>query len=346
MTEKNTGKTKISQGPRFQTLMRRLSQAGFENGFVRPALLPDWWDETCDQDPDLLPEFEISVARFLGLPLASVRDSATSLDPPPYLSAKLRRVRKVDVDRLAPAIHTAIRIAAATVRSLRNPIAKPSIPPADGLEWRKAIDPLGAAITLDDILGDLWLRGILVIPLELIPAPSFQAIACVVEDRPVILIGYKYDEPGRIAFLLAHEAGHLAAGDCDTDHLVLDGEEGIVDDAEIEKRADQYAHHMLVGANKIPELVGREFKEIAKGAAEQERSTGIDAGIIIAAWASRTRDYAKATMALKALYRSSGARQKISRIFNSRVDVASATETDRNLLRCVYGESNLYETVG
>ena len=346
MVEKNASKGKTSQRPQFQTLMRRLSQAGFDKGFVRPALLPDWWDETCDQDPDLLPDFEIRVARFLGLPLTSVRDSDTALALPPYPGAKLRRVRDVDGDRLKPAIHLAIRIAEATVRSLRDPTSQPVMLPLDGLEWREKIEPSGSAITLDQMLGDLWQRGIPVVPLEIIPAPSFQAIACIVEGRPVILLGYKYDEPGRIAFLLAHEAGHIAAGDCDYDHLVLDGEEGIVDDADIEVKADQYAHDVLVGENQIPKLENREFKEIAKDSAEQERLTGIDAGIMIAAWASRTRDYAKATMALKALYRSSGGRQKISRCFNSRVDVASATESDRNLLRCVYGESNLYEAVG
>ena len=344
--QKNASKGKTSPSPRFQTLMRRLSQAGFDKGFVRPALLPDWWDETCDQDPDLLPDFEIRVARFLGMPLTSIRDSDTALAIPQFPGAKLRRVRDVDGERLKPAIHLAVRIAEATVRSLRDPTSQPVIPPIDGIEWRKKIESNGSALTLDQMLGDLWQRGIPVVPLEIIPAPSFQAIACIVEDRPVILLGYKYNEPGRVAFLLAHEAGHLAVGDCDSDHLVLDGEEGIVDDADIEVNADQYAHDVLVGEKQIPELESREFKGIAKESAEQERLTGIDAGIIIADWASRTRDYAKATLALKALYRSSGGRQQIGRYFNSRVDVASATQSDRDLLRCVYGVSNLYETVG
>ena len=166
------------------------------------------------------------------------------------------------------------------------------------------------------------------------------------DNRPVILLGYKYDEPGRLAFLLAHEAGHIAAGDCSPEHLVLDGEEGIVDDGDIELKADQYARNVLVGNQTVPELNARDFKEIAKRAAEQERSTGIDAGVIVANWASNTRDYAKATMTLKALYRNSGARQKISQRFDRYIDLATATETDRNLLRCIYGESNLYEAVG
>ena len=210
--------------------------------------------------------------------------------------------------------------------------------------WREEIQRDSAAIKLDDMLGDLWLRGIPVIPVEILPAPSFQAIACIVEERPVILICHKHDEPGRVAFLIAHETGHIAEGDCAPEHPVVDEEEGIVDDTDIEIKAEQYARHVLVGSDSVPTLDDGEFRQLAKDAASQERETGADAGAIIAAWAATTHDYAKATMALKALYRSSGARQRIRYHFNSNVDLEAATESDRNLLRCVYGESELYET--
>ena len=212
--------------------------------------------------------------------------------------------------------------------------------------WREEIQRDSAAIKLDDMLGDLWLRGIPVIPVEVLPAPRFQAIACIVEERPVILICHKHDEPGRVAFLIAHETGHIAEGDCAPEHPVVDEEEGIVDDTDIEIKAEQYARHVLVGSDSVPTLGDGEFRQLAKDAASQERETGADAGAIIAAWAATTHDYAKATMALKALYRSSGARQRIRYHFNSNVDLEAATESDRNLLRCVYGESELHDTFG
>jgi Zn-dependent peptidase ImmA (M78 family) len=196
------------------------------------------------------------------------------------------------------------------------------------------------------MLGDLWQRGIPVIPLEILPAPSFQAIVCIVEGRPVILIGYKHDEPGRVAFLIAHEAGHIAGGDCTPHQPVVDEEEEILDDDDIERRADLYARRVLVGKDSIPIPDDGEFRQLAKDSAQLERETGADAGAIISAWAARTHEYGKATMALKALYRSSGARQLIRRHFNSNVDLEAATESDRNLLRCVFGESELHETLG
>ncbi len=324
--------------------MSRLSRAGFQRDFVRPAMLPDWWDEACVEDPSLLPDIEIRVARFLGLPLSVVRDPGRSLAPPAYPDAHLRRVRDIDRDRLAPAIHSALRIAAALARSLREPTPFPEVPPPDGLAWRKQIEQARPAVSLDDILTDLWLRGIPVVAVAELPAPSFQGLACVVEGRPVIMLGHKHDEPGRLAFVVAHEAGHIAEGDCGPDRPVVDEEEEIADDADIEQRADRFAIRVLVGSDDVPLVDGASFKELASQASELERSSGADASAVLYAWARRTGEYARALMAVRALYRSSGARRLLRQHFDHHIDLEAATESDRALLRCVYGDPERDET--
>jgi len=320
------------------TLMRRLSQAGFKKDFVSRAVLPEWWDEDCADDPALLPDIEIRVARFLGLPLSTVRSPAAVLRPRVAPGAQLRRVRDLDRDRLAPAIHTAMRVAGAVVRSMRGPTPNPAIPPRDGLAWRDELGGALAAAKLDNILNDLWRRGIPVVPVEVLPSPSFQGLACIIENRPVILIGHKHDEPGRIAFLVAHEAGHIAGGDCAADQPVADEEEVVLDDSDIERAADRYATRVLVGGDSVPQVDGADFKDLARRASQIERASGADASAIIFAWASRTRDYAMASMAVKALYRGSGARRQLRQQFDRHIDLDAATETDRALLRCVHGE--------
>jgi len=329
--------------------MHRLSRAGFKSEFVRRAILPDWWEETCAQDPNLLPDIEIRVARFLELPLATVRDAGAALTAPSYSSAQLRRVRDLDPDRLAPAIHSGMRIAAAAVRSLRNPAPRPVLPPPDGLAWREQIERTSGAMALDSILTDMWVRGIPVVSLDVLPTPSFQGAACIVQDRPVILLGHKYDAPGRVAFLVAHEAGHIAAGDCTPDQPVVEEEEEVRDDASIERSAERYAIRALVGGDSIP-LVDREhgvnFKKLATVAAQLERTSGADAGIIIFAWAARTGDYTTASMAVQALYRGSGARRLLRQHFTRHIDLDAATDGDAALLRCVYGEPERDAAVG
>lgn len=326
----------------FNTLMRRLSRAGFKKEFVTTALLPDWWDALCAQDPDVLPEVEVRVARFLDISISDVRSSEFALMPPSYATPQLRRVRDIGHDRLAPAIHSAIRISQAVIRNLQCTGDAKSLP-TNALEWRRTLQ-LGASGTVDlaGILGDLWSKGIPVIPLDVLPTPSFQGLACVVDSRPVVVLGHRYDEPGRVAFLVAHEAGHIASGDCSPDTLVLDEDEAVLDPSDMEKDADRFAARVLLGekAAVISAESGADAKVIAQQAFDLEIQTGADASSIIYAWASRTLNYATAAMAVKALYRSAGARDQVRMVFDEHIALACAGESDLDLLRCVYGQSS------
>jgi hypothetical protein len=316
--------------------MQRLKRAGFSADFVRAAILPDWWDDSCADDVSVLQDIEIRVARFLERPITSVSDSGSSLAPVTYPAAQLRRVRDINRDRLAAAIHASMRVAAAVARNLRASTGPSEAPlPTDGLSWREQISRAGAAPALTDIASDLWRRGIPVVSLAVLPAPYFQGMACIVEGRPVILLGYKHDEPGRVAFVVAHEAGHIAAGDCAPDQPVVDEEDEISDDADVERRADQYATSALVGGLDVPAIEGvdsKDFKDLARRASHLERTAGADASSVIFAWARRSGDYATATMAVKALYRHTGATRQLHKLFSQHVDFDNASETDRVLL--------------
>ncbi len=317
--------------------MRRLSRAGFKAPFLRSTVLPDWWEKGCEDDPALLPEIELRIARFLGVPVSGVRDPSFALTAPAYVGAKLRQTRAVDRARLTPAIHTAIQVASAVVRSLRKPLPAAVIPPTDGLNWREQIRRAGALVKLEDLVEDLWSRGIPVVPLEVFPAPGFQGLACVVEGRPVVVLGHRYDEPGRVAFLISHEVGHIAAGDCSTDSPVVDEEENVPDDSDIEVAADRYAMRLIAGEDSIPEIQAGDYRALALKAGELERTKGIDASAAVFAWARRSGDFTMATMAVKALYKATGARRSLSTLWNRHVDIAAANETDRGLLACVLG---------
>ena len=324
----------------FYTLMRRLSRAGFKRKFVYTALMPDWWEESYARDPSVLPEVEIRVARFLNISLSEVRNAEVTLMPPSYKAAQLRRVRDISRDRLRPAIHTAIRVSEAVVRNFRGAgsVKTPLI--NDAFKWRQILTSgENAPVRLGDILSDLWAKGVLVIPLDTLPTPSFQGLACIVDGQPVVVLGQKYDEPGRVAFLVAHEAGHITAGDCSPGVPVVDEDEGVQDTSDMERVADGFATKLLLGEEtvNIPDE-GLDFRMLAQRAVDLESQTGADASSLMYAWAARTLNYADATMAVKALYRSVGARRQVRQLFDKYVDCDSATESDRDLLRCVYGE--------
>jgi len=321
--------------------MRRLSSAGFKREIVRPALLPDWWEDSLSNDLSILPEVEFRVARFLNRPISEVRDPNVSLVVPLRAGTVLRRIRPMDIERLGPAIHTALAVAAAVARSLRNPGAEIRPPPADPLSWRASIDRPGAALSLDAMLGDLWARGVPVIPVDLLPTPNFQGLACVIDDRPIIIVGHQHEAPGRLAFVVGHEAGHIAAGDCAAGHLVVDQDEEVDDESDIERRADLYSTRLLVGSDRTPVITSTNFLELAKQAISFERTEGADATTTIFAWARTTRDYQTASMAVKAMYRDVGGRALLRNHVLANVDFDSATESDRSLLRLVVGDTEL-----
>jgi hypothetical protein len=291
-----------------------------------------------------MPDVEVRIARFLELTLADVKNPEFSLTPTKYENAHLRRVRFIDEDRLAPAIHSALKIGASVIRNLRNPEPFQEDIPSDALAWRHQILQGQTKVTLDMLLKDLWGRGIPVVPIEVLPAPNFQGIACIIEDRPIILLGQRHDEPGRVAFIVAHEAGHIAAKDCSPEQPVVDEDCEEDDDTDMERGADNFAKLVLLGSDIIPDLTGNGYKKIAQEADQIEQDTGADASFIIFNWARKTRDYTTASMAVKALYASVGARRNLRRHFDKHINLDAASETDRALLRCVYGDPETNET--
>jgi hypothetical protein len=315
-----------------------LNQGGFSKDFIRKAVLPEWWNDACSEQSELMPDVEIRIARFLGLSLADVKNPDFSLTPTKYENAHLRRVRFIDEDRLAPAIHSALKIGAAVVRNLRNPESFQDAISSAALTWRRQILENQTNVTLDMLLEDLWGRGIPVVPIEVLPAPTFQGMACIIEDRPIILLGQRHDEPGHVAFIIAHEAGHIAARDCAPGQPVVDEVGEVDDDTDMERDADNFAKLVLLGSDSIPDLTGENYKQIAEQADQIEQDTGADASLLIFNWARQTRDYTTASMAVKALYVSVGARRNLRRHFDHHVNMDAASETDRALLRCVYGD--------
>lgn len=326
--------------------MRRLAQAGFKRDFVKRAILPEWWEEENETDSTLLPEIEIRVARFLKRSVSDIRNTACGLNAPLIAGAQLRRVGNADRDQITPAIHSAMQVAGAVVRSLRD---RGGIGPtgiSDASAWRAELLENGGGVSLMDILSNLWGRGIPVILLEGLPSPGFQGLACVVNRHPVVMLGYKYDAPGRIAFIVSHEVGHIATGDCTPDSPIIDEDFELPDDAGIERRADLFATRTLIGSDNVPVLNGTDYRQIANEAARHESQTGADATTIIYSWARRSGDYRTATMAVKALYRASGGRALLREFFDQHVDLDSATDTDQQLLRCVYGNRGTNATAG
>lgn len=320
--------------------MKRLSAAGFKSAVARQIVLPDWWDESCVDAPEVLPEVELRVARFVGATLADVRNPKLALASPAYPGAQLRRVKNIDRDRLAPAIHLGLKVAEATVRNWRGSVPVVRIPPDDPLDWRAQLIRRGPVIRLPALLEDLWERGVPVVHIEVRPSPSFQGMVCIVGGRPVIVLAHDLDDPARLAFVVAHEMAHVVAGDCVEGQPVVDEDEVNPDDHATERSADRYAARVLTGG-KIPKLEDADPKDLARQALVVEQSAQIDAALVVHWWAkshaeSGSKVYARAALAREAMYRHTLGKRRLREAFDEHIDLEAASESDRALLRCLF----------
>ena len=317
-----------------KSLFTRLAKGGLKKGFLKGAILPEWWDKSCEDDESLLPDLEIRVARFLKLPVETVRNPTCDLAVPPYVGARLRRLGETHQEKLRPAVHTAIQIARAVVRNLKPQVGAVRLPSANALQLYQQLAN-GKAVQLEALVEAVWGFGIPIVPFEGLPTPGFQGMACLAEKRPVILLGYKHDEPGRTAHVIAHELGHLALGDCNEENPVIDQDFDEGDSDQVEQKAEAYANQLLVGDQDVPKLRSNNFKVLAKEAWDLEQKKGVSASRILFEWAKTSSDYKTATLALKALNQASGAKRIVLNQFNQMLDLKDLSETDQLLLKCI-----------
>jgi hypothetical protein len=302
--------------------------------------LPDWWDSECEKDPTLVADLEIRLSRFLRVPLQVIQDPTAKLKSPVYANARLRRVAKEGAPHPDPTIHAALSVAGAVLRSLRRPLPPVELPPDDAGQWHQHLSQ-GAGGLLEAAVSDLWLRGIPVLHVDVLPNVRFQGLACILEGRPLVVLGHDIELPARLFSHLAHEVGHIVASDCAEGAPVIDESDETPDRSQMERNADRYSVTSALGESppEPPSGTARtDFKRLAQAASTAARSSGLDIGSLIWFWTTKTREFPTGMLALKAVYRHLGGDRIIRAKFDENVDLSAASDTDRALLRCVKGD--------
>lgn len=311
-------------------LINRVRKAGYDRTFISAAVLPDWWDDSCERDSALVSDLEIRFSRFLRVPLQTIQDPAAKLQSPVYANAQLRRVAKEGAPHPNAAIHAALSVARSALRSLRQPLPSVELPPTDASRWHEHLAASGTGL-LEAATADLWRRGIPVLHVEVLPPPRFQALACIIDARPVVVIGHDIDLPARLLSHLLHEVGHIVAGDCAEDAPVVDESDETPDRSKMERNADRYAVVAALGESP-PEPPGgaarTDFRRLARAASMTARGSGLDLGSLIWFWTTKTREFVTGMLALKAAYRHLGGARVIRSKLDEHVDVSAASDTD------------------
>lgn len=273
-------------------------------------LMPEWWDDEAAEDEGGLLELQILLARRLNVSLASLQSQA----PHPAFRETTQRFKTVHPEgssQLAVAASIGHGLAQLLASACDKRVAQPL---SAGQVREDLLASRDTAVTLAGLCRWMWEHGLPVVHVTGWPDGLRRPDAmCVrVGDRPVTLVVRKELHPPKLAYLVAHELGHIMSGHLDAvknavlvdDTLPVDAQQSVNDPDEIE--ADSFAMTTLGGSALLAlcrSLVGPSYTELtlAVAALRAAKGTALEPGQVILGWGRLTEDWKLTNMALKYL---------------------------------------------
>jgi hypothetical protein len=232
---------------RMADLYSRLAAVGFPKRFLRDQILPDWWTEEADQDPDVVLAGAMYLANRLNVNVRSLLEIDGEVVFAPICQPRFKLKNGTDVQRLMVPRALAARVAELVAYGCKQPYL--------GLEeWsieriRERILRSQNAVNLAGVLDFCWSIGIPVLHCSTFPdgVQKFQGMVAYYGDRPVIVLSYNHKPSARLLFIAAHELGHLLKGHVTPDEPLIDERVELAADDEDEIEANQVAAELLIG---------------------------------------------------------------------------------------------------
>jgi hypothetical protein len=270
------------------------------------AVWPRWWSEAAESSFPAQAELRFSVARNLGLdPRALVERD----EPVPLWTgmAKFKRqtaesTRELDAIT-AYGVSLARLLTAATAENY-------SIVGVSAGELRGRILSTQQFVGLAELLSLCWAVGIPVIHLRVFPfdAKRMSAMSVRAGQRTAIILAKDADYPAPIAYYLAHELGHIAAGHIGNGAAIVDVADlleggGSADDEE--READRFGLELLTGRPDFA-VNTTQRNYTAHALAESVLASGpslrVEPGTLALCFGHATADWPRAMAALRTIY--------------------------------------------
>lgn len=267
------------------TLYDRLNQIGLSREFVRQNGLPEWWTEECDTLPDAAVTAAAYLVRRFNLDFQSLLN--------PDLVPTFQQVNKTCYKTANTHVSTELNIASHLAQRVAELVAyayPQEYQPIEGMtaqEVRTRILNQGHIVDLESLLNFCRTCGIPVVHFANFPqtVKKFYGIVTRCAENPVVVLSLRDLSPSRLAFILAHELGHIALNHLETGGTISDEEikpDDLQDDQESE--ANEFAAELILGE---PDRVyyfphSMTAERLAKSAAEKAKRDQNDPGAI--AW--------------------------------------------------------------
>jgi len=290
-------------------LYDRLGAVGLSRAYVKKVVLPPWWEDKIARNPAGYAEALSTVARNLGLDLASLQDASGPIlryDLGPRRFKHRAHVTEGDLQ-----VAECIALRAAQLACLATTEPARDLDASAGALRAALLGSGQSCLTFASLLDACWDHGIPVLHVTHFPqgVKKMDGLAARIGGRPAIVLSCKRLHSAWLEFHLGHEMGHIGRGHLKDDGVLVEDEEQRAEDAGEEREANEYAAELLTGKPDLQYASGRRLSApvLAQKAVEQGREARIGPGALILNYAKATGDWAAATNALKIIEPEPGA---------------------------------------
>ncbi len=304
-------------------------------------LLPVWWSPDAEKHPDGLAELCMLISRRLSLDLSALLKGEV-LRKSNAVALAYKHSAAATPQSLQGATSIALSLAEAICATLTD---RPYVPPGSATAFVKRIRAKGGLVSLESMINTCWTIGIPVVPMSNLPVGLRKMDGAVLKigKRPVILISKKRTSRAWLAFILAHEIGHIGCMHLEKTGSIIDVslQEQTTFDTESsndlqEKEADEYALNLLGGAaaediiSKWPSWISP--VELAVRAREAHSDLFIESGHLVLRYAFKTKRWSESITALHFLSEDSDAEGVMKQALLDNLDLNLIADDLRDLV--------------
>jgi hypothetical protein len=314
-------------------LRSRLSRAGVKRSFLNDVVLPSWWEDSIAATPAGFREAASYIAARLGFSLSSLLDAKAELAYAHPNTVKYKKSKTVSTEDVSLATHYAMGAARVVAAALEDsPEAAPVPAPK---EFRQTLLKLSDKpwICLRHILKSTWELGIPVIHLKNMPrdAKKPDALTTMVGDRPVIVVMSGRKSPSWMAFIVAHELGHIHHRHLKPGQTLVDEKIDTTTDAKDEAAANDFAVRLLTGFGNLglnsTQSMG--IPQLAAAAIEFGKNYRVAPGVAALNYGFTTSQWALANGALSRLEKADDAAKDLEKAMDEHLDLDALSEDAR-----------------
>lgn len=332
-----------------KTIYDGLKGLGLTRAQVR-KLLPEWWSPETEKHADGIAELCLLIGRRLSLDVRALMNGEIR-QKESSLSVAYKHRADATPQSLRASTCIANSLAQAVVSAMPQAYMRISASPVEFSDRAKMIGQ--GIVSLGSLIDTCWELGVPVIPIPNLPVGIRKMDGAVIRvgDRPAIIVSKKKSSRAWLAFIVAHEIGHIACGHLERDGSIIDvslQEQATYEtesSSDVEEReADAFALSLFGGDAVEHEI--RAWPEwaspvdLAVRAREASPSLGVESGHLVLRYAFRTKRWPDAMNALRFLSEDADAELLMRSCLSRNLDLDLVANDIRDLVCQITGIAN------